>query len=95
MPEGYPDNPVKNQKIDISEVQNKEQLYLASVEAREDGLYELGSRTAAVVGMADTIYEAEKIAEEEIKRIKGPLFHRKDIGTKELIDKKIEMMKNL
>jgi len=95
VPEGYPDNPVKNQKIDISEVKNQEQLYLASVDERADGLYEIGSRTAAIVGIADTIYEAEKIAEEEISKIKGPLFHRKDIGTKELIEKRVEMMKNL
>jgi len=95
VPEGYPDNPVKNQKIDVSGVQNQGQLYLASVDERADGLYEIGSRTAAVVGIADTIYEAEKIAEEEINKIKGPLFHRKDIGTKMLIEKRVQMMKNL
>ncbi len=95
VPEGYPDNPVKNQKINISGVQNQNQLYLASVDERADGLYEIGSRTAAVVGIANTIYEAEQIAEAEINRIKGPLFHRKDIGTKELIEKRVEMMKKL
>ncbi len=94
-PIGYPDNPVKNQKIDISNIQNKEQLYFASVDEREDGLYEIGSRTVAVVGIAQTIYEAEKIAEAEINKIKGPLFHRKDIGTKELIEKRVKMMKRI
>lgn len=95
VPEGYPDNPVKNEKIDISEVKNKEQLYYASVDSRVDGLYEVGSRTVAVVGVADTIDEAEKIAESEINVVRGPLFHRKDVGTSELIDKKVEMMKKI
>jgi len=95
VPVGYPDSPVKNEKIDISEVENQDQLYLASVNEVDGVLHEMGSRTAAVVGIADTIEEAEKKAEAEICKIKGPLFHRKDIGTKELIKKRIEMMKNL
>ncbi|MFA7654177.1 MAG: phosphoribosylamine--glycine ligase [Candidatus Magasanikbacteria bacterium] len=95
VPEGYPDNPIKNQKINTEGVVNQEQLYFASVDERTDGLYEIGSRTVAVVGIADTIYEAEKIAEEEINKITGPLFHRKDIGTKELIAKRVEMMKTV
>ncbi|TAN34259.1 amidophosphoribosyltransferase [Patescibacteria group bacterium] len=92
VPEGYPDSPVKNQKIDTSGVADKNQLYLASVDARDDGLYELGSRAIAVVGVADTIAEAEKIAEAEVNNIKGPLFHRQDIGTPELINKRIQHM---
>ncbi|PIZ95332.1 MAG: phosphoribosylamine--glycine ligase [Candidatus Magasanikbacteria bacterium CG_4_10_14_0_2_um_filter_37_12] len=95
VPNGYPDNPVKNQKIDTSAVHDKNCLYYASVDAREDGLYETGSRTIAVVGIGDNLEEAERIAEEEICRIKGPLFHRKDIGTEKLIRKKIEMVNNL
>ncbi|HBU06604.1 MAG TPA: phosphoribosylamine--glycine ligase [Candidatus Magasanikbacteria bacterium] len=95
VPEGYPNNPVKNQKIDISEVINKNQLYFASVDEREGGLYEMGSRAIAVVGIGNTIFEAEQIAESEISKIKGPLFHRKDIGTTELIQKRINIMNNL
>lgn len=88
VPAGYPDAPIKNEKIDVAAVQNQEQLYYAAVDAREDGLYETGSRTVAVVGIADTITEAEKIAEAEIQRVKGPLFHREDIGTEKLIKKR-------
>ncbi|MBT3949420.1 phosphoribosylamine--glycine ligase [Candidatus Parcubacteria bacterium] len=95
VPDGYPDSPVKDQKIDISEVTNQDQLYLASVDEREDGLYEIGSRTVAVVGVADSISEAQETAESEINKIKGPLFHREDIGTTELIQKRVDMMKDL
>ncbi len=95
VPEGYPDHAIKNQKIDVSGVTNSDQIYFAAVDERTDGLYETGSRTVAVVGIALTITEAETIAEEEIKKISGPLFHREDVGTAELINKRIEMMKKL
>ena len=63
-----------------------------SIDARPEGLCETGSRAIAVIGVADTIARAEAIAETEINHIKGPLFHREDIGTTELIEKRIEMM---
>ena len=53
-----------------------DQLYLAAVDMRENKLIATGSRTVAVVGVAKTISEAEKIAEEEIQRIQGQLFRR-------------------
>lgn len=95
VPTGYPENPVKNQRIDISEVSDKNNLYYAAIDQKSDGLYETGSRAIAVLGVANTIAEAEKIAEAEIKKIKGPLFHREDIGTEELIEKRVVMMKDI
>ena len=58
-------------------------------------LVEAGSRTIAVIGIDNTIKGAEKIAEKEISKIEGPLFHRKDIGTSSLIQKRIEHMDSL
>ncbi len=95
VPDGYPDNPLRQVEIDINEVQNKSYLYLAAVDNREGKLYATGSRTAAYVGVADTISSAEEMAECEMNHIKGPLFHREDIGTAELINKRIEFMKRL
>lgn len=92
VPEGYPDSPIKGERIDISKVENSNHLYFASVDIKGDTLIESGSRTVAVVGIADTLQEAEAIAESEIKRIEGPLFHRKDIGTEALIQKRIKHM---
>jgi phosphoribosylamine--glycine ligase len=45
--------------------------------------------------MAETISDAEKFAEKEVSSIKGPLFHRVDIGTDEVIQKRIDHMKEL
>ena len=42
-----------------------------------------------------TIEEAEQIAEEGCNFVSGPVWHRKDIGTKELIDKRIAHMRLL
>lgn len=95
VPEGYPDDPVKNVPIDISAVKNKTQLYLSAVNAINGKLYALGSRTAAYVGIADTISQAEEIAEREVRGIRGPLYHRKDIGTERMIEKSVDAMRKL
>jgi phosphoribosylamine--glycine ligase len=95
VPNGYPDNPLKDIPIDISNVSAPAKLYLASVDEREGVLYACGSRTIAAVGVADTIAEAEKIAESAISQIEGEVFHRKDIGTKALIDQRHAMMRTL
>ena len=95
VPEGYPNNPVKGEPIDISGISNPDGLFYASVDFKGTNLVESGSRTIAVVGIADTISEAEKIAEKEVSSIAGPLFHRTDIGTDDVIQKRIDHMKSL
>ncbi|MAG21406.1 MAG: phosphoribosylamine--glycine ligase [Candidatus Marinimicrobia bacterium] len=95
VPKGYPDSPVKGECIDVSAITDRDQLYYASVEARAGLLYEAGSRTAAYVGIAQTLTEAETTAEVEISKVGGPLFHRKDIGTEELVQKRIDHMNEL
>lgn len=92
VPEGYPENPVKGQPIDISSVRKPENLYYASVNAEGDQLLEAGSRTVAFVGIGDTLKEAEEIAEGEISAVDGPLFHRSDIGTEVLIKSRVKHM---
>ena len=95
VPDGYPDDPVKGHQIDVSQVKNKNMLFYASVENENDNLIQIGSRAIAVVGHGETIWEAEEIAEKNILKVKGPLFHRKDIGTTDLIQKKINHMSSL
>lgn len=96
VPEGYPDNPVKDQLIDVSGVDtNNVHLFLGSVDQTNAGLMEKGSRAAAVVGVADTLEEAERKAETEISKITGPVFHREDIGTQDLLQRRINMMEEL
>jgi len=95
VPLGYPDNPVRETAIDISAVRDKEHLYLSAVNSQHGILYATGSRTAAYVGIAEELSEAEEKAEAEIGRIKGQLFHRHDIGTESLITKRIQFMRRV
>ncbi|MEK7126794.1 MAG: phosphoribosylamine--glycine ligase [Patescibacteria group bacterium] len=105
VPQGYPDNPVKGEKIEIGDINDAGRAgsgasgvlktYFASVNQRDDGLYLSGSRAIAFVGIADNLEEAERLAETGVESVKGPVFHRKDIGTAELIQKKVKMMQDL
>ena len=95
VPEGYPDSPVKGEPIDVSGVTNSDGLFYASVDIQNGQLVEAGSRTVAIVGIADTISEAEAIAEKEVSSISGPLFHRTDIGTEAVIQKRINHMNSI
>ena len=95
VPEGYPNSPVKDEQIDISKIKNPDGLFYASVDIQNGKLVEAGSRTVAVVGVADSISNAENIAEKEVSAIDGPLFHRSDIGTDMVIQKRINHMKSI
>ena len=95
VPEGYPDNPVKGEPIDVSKVKNLDGLFFASVDFKGTSLVEAGSRTIAIVGIADTISDAEALAEKEVSSISGPLFHRTDIGTDEIVQKRVDHMNSL
>ncbi|MBI5414290.1 phosphoribosylamine--glycine ligase [Candidatus Peregrinibacteria bacterium] len=94
-PEGYPSNPVKSAEITIGDVPKNVEVFFSSID-EIDGKFTLkGSRAIGFVGIADDIFEAEKLAEKACNAVSGPVFHRRDIGTKELIEKRIEMMMNL
>ena len=97
VPEGYPDNPVKNVKIEINpkQIPKDARLYYASVDQKNDGLYSTSSRAVGCLGIADNLEKAERIAEEATKSVKGKVFHREDIGTKKLIEKRINHMKDI
>ena len=95
VPEGYPDNPMRGKPIDVSGISNPDGLFYASVNIQNGQLVEAGSRTVAVVGMADTISDAERIAEKEVSSVEGPLFHRTDIGTDEVVQKRVNNINSL
>jgi phosphoribosylamine--glycine ligase len=53
------------------------------------------SRAIGVVGIADDIAAAERVAENAVGAISGPVDHRPDIGSCGLIQKRIDHMKKL
>lgn len=95
VPEGYPDNPEKGVELSIKEPK-RAKLYYASVEEIDGKMYTTGSRALAILGKGNTVEEAEKIAEEGVSEVKtNNLWHRKDIGKKKLIEKRIEHIRSL
>ena len=92
VPLGYPNQSVKDFEIDISQCPDDVELFLGAVDYRNGKLIGTGSRAIAVLGLGETIAAAEKKAENAVAKIYGKMFHRPDIGTKELINKRIEHM---
>ncbi|MGQ3889472.1 phosphoribosylamine--glycine ligase [Legionella sp. CNM-1927-20] len=96
VPEGYPEQPLQDFPVDFSSIKDTQNLYLAAVhELDAQTVLATGSRTAAYVGIADSIIAAEKIAEAAVSKIKGPLFHRSDIGTEQVIKRRVQDMKRI
>ncbi len=95
-PEGYPVNPLRDQRIIIHKEKIEEigaKFYYASVYKKDNSIYTTTSRAIGMLGISDTLEEAEKIAEKGVSFIEGKLFHRSDVGTKKILQKRIDHMK--
>jgi phosphoribosylamine--glycine ligase len=99
VPAGYPTDPEAGALVRIDEESAGEagaQLFYASVDAREDGIYTTTSRSFAVVGVADTIAAAEQLAEDALAEAgEEGLRVRHDIGTADLVQSRIDHMNEL
>jgi len=96
VPAGYPTDPEGGTRITVDEESAGDALrFYASVDAREDGIYTTTSRSFAVVGIADSIAGAEEIAEDALAAAGEGLRVRHDIGTADLVEKRIEHMREL
>ncbi|MCG7852353.1 MAG: phosphoribosylamine--glycine ligase [Methanosarcinaceae archaeon] len=94
VPKGYPDNPTKDSEVIVGDIGDAI-LVSSSVYEKDNRVYTTGSRAVAVVGIADTIADAEAIAQNALDNIKGDLQSRRDIGTAELVQKRIDHMKEI
>ena len=97
VPEGYPTDPKAGAKVQVDEESAGDALlYYASVDERDDGIYTTTSRSFAVVGVADSIAEAEEIAEDALAVAGEEGLHmRHDIGKADLVQKRIDHMNEL
>ncbi|WP_458204614.1 phosphoribosylamine--glycine ligase [Haladaptatus sp. NG-SE-30] len=97
VPTGYPTDPESGAKVKIDEESAGDALlFYASVDEREDGIYTTTSRSFAVVGLGDSITEAEEIAEEALSVAGEEGLHmRHDIGTDDLIQRRIDHVNEL
>ena len=84
VPNGYPENPVKEFDIYISREINENNLYYASVSKENDHLFQLGSRAIAYVATGENTHNAALEVNRELKKIYGRLWFREDIGLQKL-----------
>lgn len=96
-PTSYPE--AKNEKgeaVSFPVMPKNARLYFGDISEDDEGKLHLGgSRTAGIVGIADSIERAQEIAETLCAGVQGAVRHRSDIGTRDLVEKRIAMMKTL
>jgi len=96
VPAGYPTDPDSGAKITVDEdTVGEGLLFYASVDERDDGLYTTTSRSFAVVGLADSIDAAEKIADDALAAAGDGLRIRHDIGKADLVQQRVDHMAEL
>ena len=99
VPEGYPTDPVAGAEVRIDEAGAEAvgaRLFYASVDARADGVFTTTSRSFAVVGVADSIREAEELAEAALAEAgEEGLRVRHDIGTADLLQRRVDHMREI
>jgi len=99
VPEGYGVKSMVGEKITVDENAIKStgsQLFYASVNKENTHVSTTSSRSLAVVGISDDLSSAENICEKALNFIEGDhIFIRHDIGTAELIEKRVNHMNKL
>jgi phosphoribosylamine--glycine ligase len=99
VPEGYGVKSMVGEPLYVNEEAIQKtgaKLFYASVNKKENHIVTGSSRSLAVVGIHDDLAEAEKISEQALSFIKGDhLFIRHDIGTQQLLEKRIHHMKEI
>jgi len=96
VPAGYPVEPDAGARIEVNEDSVGDALlFYASVDQREDGLFTTTSRSFAVVGLGDSIADAEADAEDALSIVDDGFHVRHDIGTAELVRSRIDHMAQL
>ncbi|WP_318569515.1 phosphoribosylamine--glycine ligase [Salinigranum marinum] len=96
VPEGYPTDPAAGARIKVDEESvGTALLFYASVDEREDGIYTTTSRSFAVVGVGDTIEQAEGVADGALAAAGDGLRIRHDIGTHDLLQARIDHVNRL
>jgi len=96
-PKGYPEN--KDQRgevVTFPDIPENARIFYGDISEDEDGSLKLGgSRTAGFVGIGDTISEAQQVAKKLCDQVKGPIRFRADIGTTEVVQKRVSMLNEL
>lgn len=99
VPRDYPARTTGDLTIEVPDQlldgHSSAQWFWAGCQAKNGRVTMTGSRAGAVVGIGETVAEAERVAEEAAARVRGNVRHRHDIGTAELIERRVARMRDL
>ncbi len=98
VPEGYGTKSLAGEEIKVDEqaiAREGARLYYASVNEREEKIYTTTSRSVGIVGIADSIEDSERIAENAIRHVSGRIHVRHDIAKKGMLDAKVRRMEEI
>ncbi len=95
VPEGYPEDSAKDESLHIGAMPEGVECFYSSVNDVDGQILTTGSRSLGIVGIADSLEEARQKALAGVKQVEGKVYYRTDIGTAELIQKRIDMMDGL
>lgn len=98
VPKSYPDaKDEKGEKVLLPETTPEAvRVYYGDVSVSDTGNILLGgSRSIGVVGIGDTISDAEQAAQIFCEKVVGPVRFRADIGTVDLVQKRVDQMHKL
>jgi len=98
VPEGYPGKSLTDAEVRVDAAALEKTgatIYYASVYEREGRILTTGSRAFGILGVGNRLQDAEACAEKGCGCVSGPVWHRHDIGTAELVQKRIDHMKEL
>ena len=99
VPEGYGVKSMVGEPIAVNEDAIRKsgaRLFYASVNKKDNQILTGSSRSLAVVGKSDTLDDAERICEDALTYITGDhLFIRHDIGTTQLLQKRLNHMQEI
>ena len=80
VPQGYPENPSKDNPLVVNELE-KSSLFYASVYEENDIVYTTGSRALAILAQGKNIPSARESAYGDVTKISGDIRYRKDIAS--------------
>ncbi|MGQ9587449.1 MAG: phosphoribosylamine--glycine ligase [Thermoplasmata archaeon] len=95
VPEGYGTRPLAGEEIRVDESAISKEgalFYYASVNEKDGKIYTTSSRSVGIVGISESIYDAERIAERALKHVSGRIHVRHDIAKKEMLEAKVARM---
>jgi phosphoribosylamine--glycine ligase len=98
VPKGYGVNPLIDKELMVDEVgvyNSGGRLFYAKVDEQNGKLLTTNSRSIGILGIADTIEEAEVICEKSLAFVRGDFDVRHDIGKKALLDRRVIHMEEI